>query len=159
MSESFENRLRALGDVKSPLFCGSALYLSLIPVLRLLSKKVEMFHEGFPELEKINRRLFDEDPILFEYSKKENRFSAEEWKEAMLILRDYENEIRYLDALAKTCEAGEMMSFASLLRCDSLFLKRLLQDTLTIFSQKEDVPIEFQRVSYDCLNAIRGEWV
>lgn len=157
MSETFQNRLRSLGDLKSPLFCGSALYLSLIPVLRLLSKKIEMFHEGFPELEKVNRRLFDEDPILFEYSKKENDFSTEEWKESLMILRDYESEIRALDALAKTCEAGEMMSFATLLRCDSLFLKHLLQDTLTIFSQKEDVPIEFQRVSYDCFDAIRGE--
>jgi hypothetical protein len=157
MKENFESKLNLLSDLESPMFCGSSVFLSLFPVLEFLSKKIVDFKEGYPELKKVNERLYQEDPVLFEYSKKKEDFLDVEWKEILSILQDYEKELIGLDSLARLCKSMGLESYATLLHQDSIFLKKVLQETLTIFFEREDKVPEYERIASNCLMAIRGE--
>lgn len=152
-----QDKLELLGNTETPYFCGSAVFLSLVPLLLSLEKEIQNYKEAYPDLMKINQRLFDEDPVLFDLSKKKETYTKEEWITVLQSLEDYGEEIRQLSSLCSLCQISKREDYVSFLKSDIHFLKGILQDTLAILYEREDKTIEFDRVAHDAFLSMEGE--
>ena len=155
MKEKLQEKLELLSAADSPYFCGSSCLLSLYDVLCEIELNTVDFEKAFPHLKENVLKLFDEDPRLFELSKKKEAFFEEEWKEVINILYDYASWLEDMNQLIALVRDAGLKQHVEKLRMDVDFLVAILKETLVIFENREDLPPEFARAENEVLTNIR----
>ena len=142
----------------SSYFCGSACFVSLIPLLQAIDETSVDFEEAFPKIRSLTEKLIPEDGRLFELAmKKSDHYDEAEWNTIIAIISDYASFLDDLKELIEFCKDTGKKSFLPVLESDCLFLCSLLRKSLIVFYDKEEQPELFRRQGSVALLAIEGE--
>ena len=134
-----EKRKEELCDISSPYYAGSACLYSLAMNLFYLEDRIDDFDKLFPSLLRNTESLYQEDPILFAYTKLPS-LTEEEGSKAISFLKDYYSFfVQCGDLIRYLKERNEKLSLPYLER-DYLFLKGVSIDNINAFKNKKDIP-------------------
>lgn len=155
---NFEKMNQLLKDPSSVYYCGSSCLLSLIVIFDSMEKTSNQeFKNKFSSFKENVILLFDEDTTLFDISKKKEMLSDEEWKKVMDILNLYNVVISSVIDIMSFCHSDNTENYLSLFRSDYLFLMSLAHDNIKLFSQRSDVPDDFEKLRSENFDLIENK--
>lgn len=154
--KSKQEILDGIADINSPYFCGSALLLSLLPIVEDCKALIPSFDELYPELDKKIVKLIDQDGYLFAYSKEEY-IDENKWNEIIIGIDNYSFVIESLDDIISILVDIKKVALSKIIYRNNLMLKNLCRYSLISFFDKENKPDEFVSSANMALLAIRGE--
>lgn len=96
-------------------------------------------------MEKQILSLYEEDPVLFSLSKKEE-LSVEDWKKAEEIFLDYASFIEKMSLLLDVCSKSDKERYVPLIRHSKDFIVSLAFENMSAFASRNDVPEDFNKV-------------
>jgi hypothetical protein len=146
MKMKLNENLDELSSVASPYYCGSACFLSTLFLVReILASSEKKMKKEFSTMEKQILSLYEEDPVLFSLSKKEE-LSVEDWKKAEEIFLDYASFIEKMSLLLDVCSKSDKERYVPLIRHSKDFIVSLAFENMSAFASRNDVPEDFNKV-------------
>ena len=154
--KSEEELLIETGDKESSSYCGTAVFLSLLPLLDELTETTIGFEEGFGGTKLLILRLAEEDGKFFALSK-QKEISASQWDELINIIADYGEIIGTISEILMFLHEIEREEEKKELTKDFIFLSHLLSSDLSPLYERTDQPKEFFSTAAMSLAEIQEE--
>lgn len=152
-------RLSLIQDPSSPYYCGSAIYLRLLPLIKRRKEEIKEKDSCYPEEEKSLLFLFDKDPIIFEESKKKDGEKIN-WdrvtsffQEQAVFFDEFRNRIESVPFQTRSEERNSL-----LVSCFDTLAEEA-RENLSVFFDFEESTDEFKQAGVSVLREIEGRVV